>query len=115
MITQEVTQFRKNEDTLFQPPSCKLERKNGIKLHSWIQSNIPPSALHPNYLIDWMAAQATIKFTLSGDEKHLGVHAIQDDDASFDVSYKSSEEISSYPIDIERVSGFEQILEPILQ
>ena len=101
MITQEVTQFRKNEDTLFQPPSCKLERKNGIKLHSWIQSNIPPSALHPNYLIDWMAAQATIKYTLSGDEKHLGVHAIQNDDASFEASYKSSEEISSFSIDIE--------------
>ena len=46
--------------------------------------------------------------------KHLGVHAIQNDDASFDASYKSSEEISSFPIDIERVSGFDQILEPIL-
>ena len=61
-----------------------------------------------------MTAQATIKFTLSGDEKHLGVHAIQNDDASFEASYKSSEEISSFSIDIEWVSGFDQILEPIL-
>ena len=86
MTTQEVTQFRKNEDTLFQPPSCKLERKNGIKLHSWIQTKILPGALHPNYLIDWMAAKVSIKFTLSGDENYLGFPAIQNDVASFDVS-----------------------------
>ena len=58
-----------------------------------------------------MAAKANIKCALSDDKKHLGAHAIQNDDASFDVSYRGLEETSSYSIDIESVSDPRQTIE----
>ena len=108
-MTQEVISFRKNEGTSFQPPGCKEEEQNGIKLPSWIQTKIPASKLHPDYLIEWSAVKTVVKLLLSDDEEHLGECAIKENDASFDVSDSDSEETGSYPIDIEVVSGAEEL------
>ena len=104
-MTEDVLTFSKNEDTAFQPPGCRQENLNGFKLPPWIKVPIPASELHHDYLIDWSATKAVVKFILTGNEEHLDERAIQENDASFDVIDTDSEESVSNHVDIEMTSG----------